>query len=470
MIIKTQRMRLALIFTVCFALLFMLSILAVYTEYKHRLYESIDWTLIRASKTMADGKIDANHLDRDQEIIARVGDDFHQIIQRNGPSVVGSLSGIVQRWPISREKLQAAFNGKPAYDTVRYKGEKFRLIYYPVGKDQVLRSGATLEDIERHLADLKRLAILFPAFVIGISFLMSWLLAGLAVAPSVKLRKRAEEAMTDNSIEKIDIGAQGREIEGLVRIFNSLLEGIRNSIEAHRRFTSDVAHEMRSPLTSLIGNTEVALRKKRTAEEYEELLRNNLADMVRLSRITDNILFLTKVDNKILELRKQRFDLDQFLETIVERSQFKADRSGVILTAQYEQRNLELYGDMNLLEQAFSNLIDNALKYTSRGGSVTVRSSKEDSKIQVAIIDTGIGIPEDEIPHIFNRFYRVEREQTRAAGTGLGLSITQWIIHANDGEIFVKSKVGAGSEFIVVFPTEEHRRDRREFHNLEVFQ
>jgi len=458
MIIKTQRMRLALIFTVCFSFLFMLSILALYTEYEHRLYESIDWTLIRASKTMADGKIDANHLDRDQEIIARVGDDFHQIIQRNVPSVVGSLSGIVQRWPISREKLQAAFNGKLAYDTVNYKGEKFRLLYYPAGKDAVLRTGATLEDIERHLAGLQRMAILFPGFIIGISFLMSWLLAGLAVAPSVKLRKRAEEAMKDKSIEKIDIGAQGKEMSALVRIFNSMIEGIRNSVEAHRRFTSDVAHEMRSPLTSLIGNTEVALRKKRTAEEYEELLRNNLTDMVRLSRITDNILFLTKVDNQILELRKQRFDLDQFLETIVERSQFKADRSGVILTAQCEQRNLAIYGDMNLLEQAFSNLIDNALKYTSRGGKVTVRSGREDAEIRVSVSDTGIGIPENEIPHIFNRFYRVDEEHARAAGTGLGLSITQWIINANDGKIHVKSKIGEGSEFIVVFPAEAPKR------------
>ena len=458
MIIKTHRMRLALIFTISFSFLFVLSILAVYAEYERRLYETVDWALIRASKTLTEGRIDVDHLDRNQEIITRVGDNFHQIIQRNGPTLVGSLSGIVQRWPVSGEKLQAAFSGKPAFDTVNYKGEKFRLLYYPAGKNAVLRTGVTLEDVERHLEGLQRMAILFPAFIIGISFLMSWLLAGLAVAPSVKLRKRAEEAMKDKSIEKIDIGAQGKEISALVRLFNSMIEGIRNSVEAHRRFTSDVAHEMRSPLTSLIGNTEVALRKKRTAEEYDELLRNNLADMVRLSRITDNILFLTRVDNQILELRKQRFDLDPFLETIVERSQFKADRSGVILIAQCEQRHLQICGDMNLLEQAFSNLIDNALKYTSRGGKVTVRSGREDAEIRVSVIDTGMGIPENEIQHIFDRFYRVEREHLRATGTGLGLSITQWIINANDGKIFVKSEVGVGSEFIVVFPAEEHKR------------
>ena len=212
MIIKTHRMRLALVFSVCFTVLFMVSILAVYNEYERRLYETVDWTLIRASKTVAEGKIDANHLDRDQEIITRYGDDLHQISQRNGTAVVGSLSGVAQRWPVNKEKLQAAFNGKLAYDIINYKGEKFRLLYYPASKNEVLRTGATLEDVGRHLKDLKRLAILFPAFIIGISFLMSWFLAGLAVAPAVKFRIRAEEAMKDKSIEKIDLGAQGKEI------------------------------------------------------------------------------------------------------------------------------------------------------------------------------------------------------------------------------------------------------------------
>jgi len=455
--IRTFRMRLTIIFTICFASLLLLATFAAYPEFKHRLFETVDWSLMRSAKSATESRIDANQLGRDQEIFTRFGDDYHQIVRRDGTTVVGSISGVSQKWPVNMEKLRVAIGGKPAYDTVDAKGEIFRILYYPSGKDEVLRIGASLEDIQRYLAGFKRLIKIFPIFLVGVSFIISWLLAGIAVAPAIKLRNRAEEIIQSRTAEKIDIGPKGKEIDAIVAIFNNMLEDIQSSLEAHKRFTSDVAHEIRSPLTSLIGNTEVTLRKKRTAEEYEELLRNNLADMVRLSRITENILFLTKVDNHILELRKQRFDLNHFLTNIVDRFRFKAERSVITLSEQYGERPIELFGDMNLLEQAFSNLIDNAIKYTPRGGMVTIGSTTDETLIRVTISDTGVGIPEDEVSHIFDRFYRGEKEHVRTVGTGLGLSITQWIINANNGKIYVKSRVGEGSDFIVAFPLGEQR-------------
>ena len=454
MIIKTYRMRLTLVLTSCFSLLFLLSLLAVYHEYKMKLYETVDLSLMRSAKSTTESKFDANRLDRDQEIITRFGDDYHQIVRINGTTVVGSLSGMAQKWPVSMEKLQEALKGKPAFDTVSHKGERFRVLYYPMGKEEVLRTGVTFDDIAKQLSEIRRLAVFLPAFIIGVLFLGGWLLAGVAVAPAVELRRRAEEIMRDKTAEKIDIGSKGKEIDGLVLVINTMIENIHTSVDTHMRFTSDVAHEIRSPLTSLIGNTEVTLRKKRSSEEYEELLRHNLTDMMRLSRITDNILFLSKADNQIIELRKQRFDLKQFLVNIVERFAFKAEQNGVAITEQYDKHRVELYGDMNLLEQAFSNLIENALKYTPGGGKVTVRATRDEREVRVAISDTGVGIPEEDMQHIFDRFYRVETEHARPTGTGLGLSITQWIIAANNGKIYVKSKVGEGSEFTVVFPAE----------------
>ncbi|HMK56560.1 MAG TPA: ATP-binding protein [Dissulfurispiraceae bacterium] len=456
--INTFRMRLTLLFTVCFAAIFFLAAFGAYSEYRNSLYETADWSLMRLAKDASEGKLDADHLERGQEIIKKVEADYHQIARHNGTAVVGSISSVSQRWPVNMDKLQKALSGKPVYDTVDSKGEKVRVIYFPAGKDEVLRMGASLEDIRQHLESLNRLIVVFPAMLLVLSFIMGWLFATRSVAPIVKLRKRAEEIIRSRTAEKIDIGRKGKEIDSIVGIFNSMIEDIHSSLEAHKRFTSDVAHEIRSPLTSLIGNTEVTLRRKRTAEEYEELLRNNLTDLVRLSRITDNILFLTKVDNHILELRKQKFDLNEFMRNIVDRFRFKAERGIITLVERYEERQLELFGDMNLLEQAFSNLIDNGIKYTSRGGSVTIGSSMDDSTVRVTISDSGVGIPEEEIPHIFDRFYRGEKENVRAVGTGLGLSITQWIIKANNGRIYVKSKVGEGSEFTVVFPVADLRQ------------
>ncbi|HMK59836.1 MAG TPA: ATP-binding protein [Dissulfurispiraceae bacterium] len=456
--IKTFRMRLMLLFTVCFAAIFLLAAIVAYTEYKSSLYDTADWALLRLAKDASEGKLDADHIERGQEIIKKVETDYHQISRHNGTAVVGSISSVSQKWPVNMDKLQKALNGKPSYDTVDSKGEKIRVIYFPAGKDEVLRMGISLEDIKKHLESLNRLIIVFPVVLMVLSCLMGWLFASLAVAPVVKLRKQAEEIIRSRTAEKINIGRKGLEIDSIVGMFNSMIEDIHSSLEAHKRFTSDVAHEIRSPLTSLIGNTEVTLRRKRSAEEYEDLLRNNLTDLLRLSRITDNILFLTKVDNHILELRKQRFDLNDFLRNIVDRFRFKAERGVITLIERYEERQIELYGDVNLLEQAFSNLIDNGIKYTQRGGTVAVGSSLSDSMVRVTISDSGVGIPKEEIPHIFDRFYRGEKETVRAVGTGLGLSITQWIIKANNGNISVNSKVGEGSEFTVEFPLAEQRQ------------
>jgi len=196
----------------------------------------------------------------------------------------------------------------------------------------------------------------------------------------------------------------------------------------------------------------VALRKKRTPEEYEDILRNNLSDIMRISKITDNLLFLTKADNNIFELRRQWFDVKHFMETVVENFRYKVLSADLSITEDY-QENLELNGDMDLLEHAFSNIIDNAVKYTPPGGKITVIARKEDANIIITISDTGIGISEDDIPHIFDRFYRVDKESSRKlGGTGLGLAIAQWIIHAHNGKIGVKSTVGSGSDFIVAFP------------------
>jgi heavy metal sensor kinase len=282
--------------------------------------------------------------------------------------------------------------------------------------------------------------------------LIFWLLAGKLLSPVIKIKTLAEKIRLGKLSERIDIGHKGKEIDDLVKMLNDMLDSCQLSIESQKRFSSDVSHEIRSPLTSLRGSIEVALRKKRTPEEYEDILRNNLADITRISRITDNLLFLTKVDNNIFELRRQWFDVKHFMETVVENFRYKALSADLSITEDY-QKNLELNGDIDLLEHAFSNIIDNAVKYTPPGGKIIVSTREKDANIVITVSDTGIGISEDDIPRLFERFYRADKEGSRKlGGTGLGLAITQWIIHAHNGKIGVKSTVGSGSDFIVAFP------------------
>jgi signal transduction histidine kinase len=169
------------------------------------------------------------------------------------------------------------------------------------------------------LQHLLRLYLIFFPLVIIASAAMSWFLAGKALSPVIDITSVAKHITKGELDERINIGVKGKEIDDLVRLFNTMLETLQHNIEAQRRFTSNVSHELRSPLTSLRGSVEVALRKKRSPEEYEELLRSVLSDTMRLSRIIDGLLFLARADNNILEFRKQWLDVNQLLKSVVDR-------------------------------------------------------------------------------------------------------------------------------------------------------
>jgi heavy metal sensor kinase len=450
MIIKTFRLRLTVIYTTAVVLLFFAFATVTYLKYGKELLETVDKDLLKTAKTERLDESNPNLTNRNAEIIKKAGNEYYQVTTQKGKVVITNISRDQQT--LNWNLMMTAFNGTPQYETIQYQGENYRTLYFPLKEDAVLHIGKSLEDIEESETRLERLFFIFLPLILVVSSLLFWFLAGKLLAPVVKIRSLAENIRLGKLSERINVGSKGKEIDDLVRILNDMLDSCQRSVESQKRFSSNVSHEIRSPLTSLRGSIEVALRKKRTPEEYEDILRNNLIDIIRLSKITDNLLFLTKTDNNILELRRQWFDVKHFMETVVENFRYKALSMDLSIIEDY-QESLELNGDIDLLEHAFSNLIDNAVKYTSQGGKITLRTYKEDKNIMISISDTGIGISEDDIPHIFDRFYRVDKESSRKlGGTGLGLAITQWIINAHNGRISVKSTLGSGSDFIIAFP------------------
>lgn len=447
MALKTFRLRLTLIYTVVVMLIFVVSAFAIQVQFKNKRYESLDRELLREATTEFPREIDPLRIKENEEIIKKVGDEYYQVVNRRGEVRMSSLANN-SLWPLNRDLVAKAFSGGPQYDTVSYKGDNYRIVYASLNEDSIVSIGESLKDVEQEVEALTILSLIFFPFILAGSSFVSWFLAGRALSPVIEIKSLAEQIRHGRLDRRIDVGVKGKEIDDLVKIFNEMLDSIQHSMEAQKRFTSDVSHEIRSPLTSLRGSIEVALRKQRPAGEYEELLRNNLSDIIRLSRITDDLLFLSKADNNILELRKHWFDVDQLLKNIVERLRY----DGLSIVEKYGGA-LEVYGDSSILEQAFANLINNAIKYTPRGGTVTLITEKQEDSVKVTVSDSGIGIPDEDIPHIFERFYRVDKERSRKmGGTGLGLAITQWIVHAHRGQILVKSKVGSGSDFIVILP------------------
>ncbi|HXX80879.1 MAG TPA: histidine kinase dimerization/phospho-acceptor domain-containing protein, partial [Thermodesulfovibrionales bacterium] len=274
--------------------------MALFSQFRKELIDSVGDSLMTTAKAAVANEISPKMLPKNAEIIKSLGSEHYRVFNRNDEVIIASLNWKDQ-WPLDKALMGAAFKGMPAYENVKYRGEDYRILYFPVNEENILFVWESLEGSEKDIARLERLFMVFLPLVLLVTTFISWLLAGKLLAPFVTMRSLAEQIRQGKLKERITLGFKGREIEDLVMIFNDMMDGIQQSMEAQKSFSSDVSHEIRSPLTSLRGSIEVALRKKRTPEEYEEVLKSNLSDIVRLSRITDNLLFLARADNKILE-------------------------------------------------------------------------------------------------------------------------------------------------------------------------
>lgn len=446
MLIRSFRFRVFALSAFSFISVFLILLLLLTSNFKNKIYRSVDHDLVERASNLSSYTTGQPRIRQNEKIIEKVKDDYYQIINDSGDVIVSSIT-TDHLWPINRDLMIRAFGGSTGFETIRFRGEDYRVIYFPISKSRIVSLAKSLEETEEIIAEMNRSFIIILIIFAAATIIISWFISKKAVLPLKEMISVGEE-LKSGRIKEIGIRTRGEEIERIVNIFKGIVENIKNLSETQKRFTQDVSHEIRSPLTSLRGNIEVALRKKRSTDEYEDVLRNNLFDVIRLIRITDDLLFLARADNNIIEIRKNWFDVNHLLKAIIER----LDHHVVKIIEDYKE-GIEYYGDINLLEQAISNIIQNSIKYTPEGGTIKISTWDDNSSIYIGISDSGIGIPEKDIPHIFERFYRVDKERSRKmGGTGLGLSIAKWIIDNHGGNITVKSTPGVGTTFTITLP------------------
>jgi signal transduction histidine kinase len=234
---------------------------------------------------------------------------------------------------------------------------------------------------------------------------------------------------------------------------NEMIRRIKVSIDYMNQFSISAAHELKTPLTILRGETELALRSKKTPEEYMEVLNSCYEETLRLIKIVDNLFFISKIDNNLVSLKKTEVDIDDFLFHLGQTFKTLGHDKNIEIIVN-SKTNCYVLIDRELIIQAFSNLIDNALKYGEENKPVLIGSEIwDDNRVKVTIVNHGDGIPRDSITKIFDRFYRVESSRSRkTGGVGLGLSVVKAICEWHDAELTVTSIPGKETKFSVILP------------------
>ncbi len=275
---------------------------------------------------------------------------------------------------------------------------------------------------------------------------------GTADAALAKLKARLVETESRPLIRipAEDLPADARAIAGSL---NARLDALAASEKEQQQFIADVSHELRTPLTVLRGSLEVALEEDRSAEEYREAIGNAILEVRHLTRISQNLLLLTRGESGRVTLSFANLDLGRFAaETVRDLAQAAADRE-MEFEVSAPERPVYVFADGGRLQQVLHNLIENALQYGEPGGKIRVVVDAAPGEALLSVSDTGIGIPEADLPFVFERFFRSKRSRhANPGGSGLGLSIVRWIVEAHKGRVSVGSTVGKGSTFTVHLP------------------
>jgi heavy metal sensor kinase len=281
-------------------------------------------------------------------------------------------------------------------------------------------------------------------------------LARKALGPIDRMAATAAEITSHRLDRRLETTGTADELDGLARTFNAMIERLERSFEEVRRFTADAAHELRTPLAAMRTEAEVALRSPRSPERDQRMLENLLEEMERLTRLVSQLLFLCREDAGIGTGEVRTIRLEELVSEVGEHMGVAAQEKRVELSLDLPGP-FAVQGDADRLRQLFFNLIDNAIKYTPPGGSVAVRGESAQGQVRIAVDDSGIGIPIDHLPHVFDRFYRVDPARSpETEGSGLGLAICRSIAEAHGGRIGIDSRSGLGTCVTLVLPAPRH--------------
>lgn len=386
---------------------------------------------------------------------------FYRIYDGSGHVDSRSKGIDASKFPLTQDAYSRATQGKMTYETFKLvPWHRVRVITMPVIRNDnlvnLIQVGTSLKAVEHTLKNLR--IFLFTAIpcALILSTLGGRFMATRALKPVAEITSTAQDiAHGANLSRRIPIPEVQDEIGNLAHTFNEMMNRLEKSFNQVRQFSSDASHELRTPLTVLKGQSELVLSKPRSKAEYQEVLSSNLEEINYMSRVLEDLLILSKGDEGKVSLEKEPVELSSIVEEVSRQGEIFADEKEVKIILAYLEP-VTILGDAHRLKQMVWILLHNAVKFTPSGGEIKITLQDLDDTVYFTIRDTGIGIPEQDLPKIFDRFYRVDKARSRMdGGSGLGLSICKHIVDRHHGTVDVESKLGEGTKFKIRFPKYE---------------
>jgi two-component system heavy metal sensor histidine kinase CusS len=368
------------------------------------------------------------------------------------PDLTLRISAAGQRW--LDDAPSVSLPETPGLHTLQNAGTDYRVYNAPLRPGQPASPQLTLIlDITHHQHFLQRMQHLIW-LTVGLSALATALLGAWAARSGLRpLRRMGEVAagVSAHSLtQRLPHQQMPAELADLAQAFNAMLGRLDDAFQRLSAFSADIAHELRTPLSNLLTQTQVILTQPRPLEDYREALHSNLEELQWMAQLVNDMLYLAKADHGLLVPKREPLALGDEVETLLEFFALLAEDAQVSLV---REGNAQTVGDRGMLRRALSNLLDNALRFTPAGGQVRVRMVEGARGVTLTVENSGEGIPADVLPRLFDRFYRADpaRHEGSSEHAGLGLAITQSIVRAHGGRIFCESAAG-WTRFVIELP------------------
>ena len=432
-----------------------------------RLYESVDNSLTVSARVVARStQVRLNRkpflpgLEMFFDRFAGFGNlnKFYKIYDGSGN--IGSLSKNFDgsQFPLTQPAYTRALKGESSYETFTIAvNHPIRVITMPVLRGpklaHLVQVGTSLEVVMDTLKNLQIILWTAVPAVLALTALIGRFIARRALKPVAKITQTAKDIGSGKNLSKrIPVPEAKDEIGQLALTFNTMMDRLESSFSQMRQFSSDASHELRTPLTVLKGESELILGKERKPEEYQGVISSNLEEIQYMSKVLEDLFLLSKSDENQIVLDCKFLDLSLLIEEVCKHAEIIASEKDIRVVIAYLER-LQIHGDPVRLRQMIWNVVQNAIKYTPPGGEVKISMQEQENTVLLVVQDNGIGISEDDLPLVFNRFYRVDKARSRQErGTGLGLSICKFIVDAHEGNIGIESKLGEGTKFRISLP------------------